>query len=58
MQILTLIVGIVIGVFGVNYVHDKYPDTRPDYCQVQQVQEVQKPSVGEKLDKVLKVIQE
>ena len=61
MQLIILIVGIVIGVYGHGWVQEKFPNTRPEYCSTNVFnKDGSKPTetIGKKLDKVLEVINE
>lgn len=60
MQIIILIVGIMLGVYGHSWMNEKFPNTRPEYCSTNVFQNGEKPkdSIGKKLDKVLDVINE
>lgn len=58
MQVIVLIVGIVLGVYGHSWMQEKFPNTRPDFCSTTVSSELSKDSIGTKLDKVLNVINE
>ncbi|EOR9074001.1 hypothetical protein FOI42_RS02705 [Escherichia coli] len=55
MQIIILIVGIGLGIYGHSWVTEKFPDTRPDYCTTKTESTE---SIGTKIDKVIEVIKQ
>lgn len=58
MQVIILIVGICLGIYGHSWVNEKFPNTRPDYCSASAASAAPKDSIGQKLDKVINVINE
>ena len=44
MQVIVLIVGIVLGVYGHSWMQEKFPNTRPDFCSTTVSSELSKDS--------------